>query len=351
MPDPFLIYGATGYTGRLIATGAVALGLRPILAGRNQAKLAPLAEQLGVDYRVASLADASAVERVIRDVPLVLHAAGPFSETARPIVDACLRGGVHYLDITGEVSVIEQLAARHDDARRRGIMILPGIGFDVVASDCLTAHVARRLRHMRHLALGMSGLTLAARGSMKTAMEQMGCPTPVRRNGRVMHVPPGALERAFDYGEGPRPSIAVSWGDVASAYYTTGVPNVEVYFETTPILRNALAVSRMFGPLLHTAPWQAWLKLHVDLLMPEGPSEEERRAIQTVIVAEAENGHGVARSRFRAPQAYSFTALSAPAIARRVLDGDFEIGFQTPARVYGADFALSFAGVAREDLE
>jgi short subunit dehydrogenase-like uncharacterized protein len=231
-------------------------------------------------------------------------------------------------------------------------MIMPGVGFDVVASDCLGAHVIRRFPQAKRLVFGMRGLTLAARGSMKTAVEQMGRDTPIRRGGVVTYVAPGTLERDFDYGDGPTPSVAVSWGDVAAAYYTTGVPSTEVYFETTPALRVALAASRLFGWPLRTAPWQAWLKMHVDLLLPEGPSEAERAAIQTVIVAEAEDGRGRrVRSRLRAPQSYTLTASTAPAIARRALEEDVELGFQTPGRAYGPDFALSFAGVSREDVE
>jgi short subunit dehydrogenase-like uncharacterized protein len=349
--DSLLVYGASGYTGRLVVQGALDLGLRPILAGRNAAKLAAIAEPLGLEHRVASLHDPSQLDAALRDVPLVLHAAGPYSETARPMVEACLRAGAHYLDVSGEVDVIEELASRHAEARARRIVIMPAVGFDVVASDCLGAHVARRLPGATRLVFGLRGLTLAARGSMKTAIEQMGRPTPVRRNRRVTHVPPLSLVRTFDYGDGPRSSVAVSWGDVATTWYTTGIGETEVYFEESPVLRTALTASLTLGPLLQTGPWQAWLKMHCDFLWPPGPSEAERAAIRTVIVAEASNGNGrVVRSRLHAPQAYTLTARTAPAIARRVLAGDTEFGFQTPGRVYGSDFVLGFDGVSREDL-
>jgi short subunit dehydrogenase-like uncharacterized protein len=265
------------------------------------------------------------------------------------MVDACLRTGAHYLDVTGEIPVIEALAARHAEARRRGIMIMPGVGFDVVPSDCLAAHVARRLPGARRLAIGITGLEFATPGSAKTLVEHAGYGVRVRRDGRITSVPPGARERGFDYGAGLRPSVNVSWGDVASAYYTTGIPDVDVYFEATPALRAMLAASRWFGWFLATAPWQAWLKAHADLL--PGAPDAGRAAARMVVVAEVEDGVGRrASARLGTPEAYAFTGGSGPAVARRVLAGDLEPGFQTPGRVYGPDFALSLAGVSREDL-
>jgi len=163
-------------------------------------------------------------------------------------------------------------------------------------------------------------------------------------------VPPGSLQRAFDYGDGLRPGVSVTWGDVVTAYYTTGIPNIEVYFESTPLFRVAETVNRYAGWMLGTAAWQVWLKMHADLL-PEGPTEAQRAGVKMVIVAEAEDARGRrVCSRLHTPQAYTFTGTTAPAIARRVLQGDVECGFQTPARVYGADFVLTLPEVRREDV-
>src|SRR6185295_5073039 len=166
-----MIYGATGYTGRLITRRACALGLRPVLAGRHDGKLAALAAATGLEHRVAHLDDPDALARALDEIAVVVHAAGPFSATARPMVDACLRAGTHYLDIAGEIPVIEALARRDADARARGIMVMPGTGFDVVPSDCLAAHVARRLPGATRLFLGLTGLEFATRGSAKTLVE------------------------------------------------------------------------------------------------------------------------------------------------------------------------------------
>jgi short subunit dehydrogenase-like uncharacterized protein len=158
------------------------------------------------------------------------------------------------------------------------------------------------------------------------------------------------LQRRFDYGAGPCPSHNISWGDVATAYYTTGIPTIETYHESTPLLQAILFACRSFGWLLRTAPWQALLKAQTDLL-PEDPSNGADVATQMVIVAEARDARNrCASARLHTPEAYAFTGTTGSAIARRALQGDVEVGFQTPARVYGADFVLSFAGVSREDL-
>lgn len=349
--DPLLIYGATGYTGRIVVGETLALGLRPVLAGRDEAKLAAMARPLNLEYRAVSLGNPDHLHAALRDIQVVLHAAGPFSETASPMVDACLRSTTHYLDITGEVAVLDQLARRHAEARRRQIMIMPAVGFDVVPSDCLAAHVARRLPGARRLALGVRGMVLITRGSTKTFMEHAGRGILIRRNGAIESVAPGSLKRDFDYGDGPRPGVNVSWGDVVAAYYTTGIPNIEVYFESTPLFRSTEMANRYVGWMLATPAWQVWFKMHADLL-PEGPTEDQRAGLEMVIVAEAEDAHGrCVRSRLRTPQAYTFTGVTASAIAHRVLRGDVETGFQTPARVYGADFVLSFPSVSREDCD
>ena len=349
MSDPLLIYGATGYSGTLLAHAVCDLGVRPVLCGRDGAKLAALADVLGLEYRCTPLADAARLRAALRDIRVVLHAAGPFSETVAPMVDACLHTGAHYLDLTAEIRVIEALAQRDAEARQRGIMLMPAVGFDVVPSDCLAAHVSRRLPGAQTLAFGVTGFRFLSRGSAKTLLEAIDYGV-VRRDGVITRVPLGSLQRQFDYGDGPRSSHNISWGDVASAYYTTGIGTIETYHETTPLLQAILLACRSFGWLLRTAPWQAVLKAQADLL-PHDPTDGAAAATQMTIVAEARDArHRCARARLRTPEAYAFTGTTGSAIAQRALRGDVEVGFQTPARVYGADFVLSFAGVSREDL-
>lgn len=350
MQTDVLLYGATGYTGRLLARSARDAGLTPVLCGRSEDKLQALATDLALEYRVAGLESPGEIACALDGIGVVLNAAGPFSKTAPPLVEACLHRGIHYLDLTAEVAAIDMASQRSDEARRRDVMLMPAVGFDVVPSDCLAAHVARRSPCARRMYIGVAGLALLSRGSAKTSIEVVGEPVWVRREGALKRLPAGSLVRSFDYGDGPSSSIVISWGDVVSAYFTTGVPDITAYFQATSAIRAHDAMVRLFGWAVPFTPWRAWLHASTDLL-PEGPTEEQRKQRQAVVVVEVEDDEGgVVRSRLRTPEAYTFSALSALAIASRVLAGDFEPGYQTPARVYGADFVLSLPGVVREDL-
>src|SRR5215510_2343459 len=170
MSGRFMIYGAAGYTGKLAAHMAEMQGLRPILAGRNEEKLRLVAEPLGFEYRVASLDEAKQLDEILHDIDVVLNMAGPFSVTASPLADACLRTGTHYLDIAGELAVFEALYNRDREARSREVMLMPGVGFIVVASDCLALHVAKQLPNVHLLRLGISRTNVLSRGSIKTIL-------------------------------------------------------------------------------------------------------------------------------------------------------------------------------------
>ncbi|RMD88225.1 MAG: saccharopine dehydrogenase, partial [Alphaproteobacteria bacterium] len=233
----FLIYGATGYTGVLVAERAKALGMTPTLAGRNAEKTRALAERLGFLCRAFALDDRAALDDALGEVDVVLHIAGPFSATSKPMADACLRTGTHYLDITGEIAVFEALAARDAEAKEAGVMLLPGCGFDVVPSDCLAAHMKRRLPDASELDLAIMGLGKTSRGTAKTAIEGIAHGRLARRGGRIVDLE-RPLEKTFRFPDGERQGIAVSWGDVSTAWHSTGIPDITVFFEATGPLRR-----------------------------------------------------------------------------------------------------------------
>lgn len=350
MAGQLLIYGATGYTGRLIAQRAVEQGGRPVLAGRNAPKLEALAARLGCEFRVAELRRTGQLEAALRGAEVLLNAAGPFTETAPPLVDACLRTGAHYLDVAGELPVFAALAARDDEARRRDVMLLPGVGFVVAASDCLVAFVAARIPGAHSLAIGLSRPTLWSRGSLKTLVDLWSDRVEILRDGALRSVPTGALTREFDYGLGPRPSTAMRWPDVLTAHHTTGIPNIEVYCEVDGIDRLLACATGRFGGFLDATPWRSWLKLQADLLS-EGPSEATRAARARVLVAEARDAAGrCVRARLRTPEPYTFTPLTALDAVGRVLGGEVSAGFQTPARAFGAELVLRRPDVQLEEL-
>lgn len=350
MAARFMIYGATGYTGKLVARMAKEQSLLPILAGRNGETLKTMADALGFEYRVLRLNEEAQLIDVLREVSVVLNIAGPFAAIARPLVEACLQTGVHYLDVTGELDVFTDLSRRDAEAKAARIMLMPGVGHVVVPSDCLAAHVTQRLPEAQNLYLAISRPDFISRGSAKTMISLMSDSVYVRRNGRLTTVPAGTLQRSFDFGKGDRTGTAVSWPDVFTAFYTTGTPNITVYSETNFIEQVLYALGGRLAGLLHDTPWQMFLNAQAEFL-PAGPSDEACRGVTRTIVAEAVDrlGRRVC-SRLRTPEAYTFTGMTALAIVERVLADDVVNGFQTPARVYGADFVLRFPDVVREDL-
>jgi short subunit dehydrogenase-like uncharacterized protein len=353
MLTPLLIYGANGYTGELIARQAVAQGLRPTLAGRNAAAVTALANQLDLPHLAVSLGDEDALERALRGHMVVLHCAGPFSRTSSLMAAACLRTGVHYCDITGEIMVFEALARQDTAAQAADVMLLPGAGFDVVPSDCLAAHLKRRLPTATSLELAFRGLGRASRGTITTALEGINKQAgqgAVRRNGQIVPAPMGQLIRQVDFGRGPVTVTAIPWGDVSTAYHSTGIPNITVYTYMPPTALTLLRLGRPLMPLLAASPAQDLLRGLVRR-GPPGPSPEERAAGLSLLWGEARDdaGHCVA-ARVRAPEGYTLTAMSAVLIAERILAGQWRAGFQTPSRVYGPDLLNAITGVERVDL-
>jgi short subunit dehydrogenase-like uncharacterized protein len=345
----FLIYGATGYTGKLTARTAKAKGLKPILAGRNGEKVKALADELGFESRAFDLADTAKLDAALKEVEVVLHIAGPFSATSKPMADACLRARTHYLDITGEIAVFEALAARDAEAKQRGIMFLPGVGFDVVPSDCLAAHVKRRLPDAEDLKLYIGGLANASRGTAKTGVESIAKGTLVRRNGEIEPLE-GLNEDLVDFGEGPKPTLAISWGDVSTAYHSTKIPNIEVHFEAVPEIARLMKMPAFLKAFLGLPFMQSFLKAQIDK-RPEGPTDDERKRGHAVLIAQARNAKGqTVRSRLKTPEGYTLTAATGLDIARRVMAGEIKAGFQTPSLAFGADYVLGFEGVTRDDL-
>ena len=348
MAASWLLYGANGYTGELIARRAAATGARPLLAGRSAEAVSRLAGELGLEHRVFALDDRAAVDAGLAGMAAVLHCAGPFSRTAAPMAEACLRVRAHYLDITGEIEVFEALAARTAEAERAGMTLLPGVGFDVVPSDCLAAHLHRRLPSATHLALGFQGSGALSRGTATTMVENLHRGAAVRRDGRIVPVPAAWKTRLIDFGEGPTTAITIPWGDVATAYHTTGIPNVEVYMAAPAALRTILKLSRPLGPLLASRPVQSFLK-HRIRSGPAGPSAAHRGRARSRLWGEARDAKEIVVSRLETVEGYELTARTALAAMQRVLGGGVPPGFQTPGRAFGPDFILQIEGTTRQD--
>lgn len=344
----WLIYGANGYTGELIAREAAKRGMWPILAGRHRAAVEALAVELGLEYRVFALDDPKAIEAGLQGCEVVLHCAGPFSHTSKPMIDACLLTHTHYLDITGEIAVFEVAASYDAVAKVAGIMLLPGVGFDVVPTDCLAAHLKSQLPTAIQLSLAFRGLGSMSRGTTLTGLEGMATGGLVRRDGKLIPVPTAWKTRYIDFGNGRGPiaTITIPWGDVSTAYYTTGIPNIEVYMAFKPWSRRFIKASRYFSWLLGSAPIQSYFRLQIKA-MPRGATAEQRARSTSYVWGEVRDDNGqTVTARFKAPDGYTLTVLTALAIVEQALGSHAPIGFQTPARAYGSELIFTIPGVA-----
>jgi short subunit dehydrogenase-like uncharacterized protein len=345
-----LIYGANGYTGELIARRAAKKGIAAILAGRRAEAVAALADELSRPARVFSLDEGVPAEQ-LAGVTAVLNCAGPFSRTARSLLEACLAARVHYLDISGEVAVLEMVAGNDARARAAGITLLPGAGFDVVPSDCLAAEIKHRLPTANELALAFQPSGQMSRGTAITTIESAALGGLIRRNGALVKVASGYRTRSIDFGEGPRKAITIPWGDVSTAYFTTGIPNIEVYVAVPRALRIGVRLARHLGPILESRALQRLLVARAQKGAP-GPTADERARDETRLWAEGRDPNGASiELRMRAPEGYELTSWTALELAERASRGELPPGFQTPAAAAGRGFILEFPGVSLEVVE
>jgi short subunit dehydrogenase-like uncharacterized protein len=348
MSNTFLIYGAYGYTGELITRYAAEHGMKPILAGRSEAKLKELADKHGFEHRSFALEDTAKIDATLQEVDTVLHCAGPFSLTSKPMVEACLRNKKHYTDITGEIAVFEAMARLDEKAKQAGIMIMSGVGFDVVPSDCLARHLKDRLPSATHLALAFYGLGGLSHGTQSTMVMNIGKGGAIRQDGKITSIPSGSRTREIDFGELKKAAVAIPWGDVATAYYSTGIPNIEVYTVVPEKNMTMMKLSNYVGWALTLKPIQSFLQKKIPA---GGPSDEARAKGQTLLWGEARDDDGnKVEARLQGPEGYTLTALAALNITQKILDGNFTPGYQTPAKAYGADLVLEINGVSRQDV-
>jgi len=329
----WLLYGANGYTGELIAREAVRRGIHPILAGRSTEKIEPLARELQCESRVFDVRKPD-----LRGVALVLHCAGPFVHTSAPMVDACLASGVHYLDITGEIDVFEAVLARDAEAKQRNVALLPGVGFDVVPTDCLGAMLHARMPDAVELWLAFDSRRGGiSRGTLRTMLEGLGKGGAIRRDGQIVHVPLLYDVREIPYASGPRLSMTIPWGDVATAFHTTGIPNIRVYNATPPSTIRRLRRTRYFLPLMRITPVKRAMQW-MSTRNRTGPGETQRAQSRVELWGRVVNARGEeATMTLSTPEGYSFTVLSSLEAVRRILQ-EPRAGAFTPARAFGMNF-------------
>lgn len=341
----WMIYGATGYTGRLVAELAIDRGQRPVLAGRDPEKVARVATPLGLPYRVFDLRGAEGVARALADVDAVAHCAGPFSATSAPMVDACLRTGTHYLDITGEVDVFEAVFARHEEAARAGVVLLPGAGFDVVPTDCLAVLAAAKLPSATRLDLAFHAEGGISRGTLKSALEGAAMGGRARVDGELSTVPMGWRRRPVPFPSGQREATSLPWGDVSTAYRSTGIPNITTFAALPGLDRVGSRATAITRAVLGNPLAQRIGKAAIGALV-RGPGDQQRTRSWVEVFAEAADEAGNSASvALTGPDTYDFTADSVLHVVGGLLAGEVAPGSHTPATAFGPDFVRRMDGI------
>jgi len=346
MTQKWMIYGANGYTGALIARTAVAQGMKPILAGRRKEEIHTLANELGLESRVFPLNEPDQVKSGLREIDVVLHCAGPFSATSAPMIEGCLAVGTHYLDITGEISVFENIHAPQQAKRAAdaGVVLCPGVGFDVIPTDCVALKLKELLPNATHLSLGFDSDSGISPGTFKTMIQGLGGSSSERRDGIISEVHLGKKSRTIDFGRGPKTAMAIPWGDVSTAFHTTGIPNVDTWIPM-PSYKIAGARSlKWFRPLLATSTIQQIMHKRVDRSV-NGPDELARRISPAYIWGEARNAGGEIRTvRIQTANVYSLTVFGSLAVVSRLLDMNVSGGSYTPATLFEAKLIEELPG-------
>jgi short subunit dehydrogenase-like uncharacterized protein len=334
----WMIYGANGYTGELIAR-ACAADMKPVLAGRDANSIDALAKELRCESRVFDARNPQ-----LDGITLLLNCAGPFIHTSGPLVRACLDARVHYLDITGEIAVFERVMSLDGEAERSGVTLLPGVGFDVVPTDCLAAMLKEKLRDADDLILAFSGGAGVSRGTALTMFEGAGQGGAIRRDGKIVRVPMLHDVREIPFPSKPRLAMTIPWGDVSTAYYTTGIRNIRVYRSTTK--RGVKKLHRMSRLMFLTKVPLLRTFLRRLVAGRKGPSAEARAKARMEIWGCVSNRSGQqVTMAMRTPDGYSLTVLTALAAVRRVLGEPGRGGAFTPAKRFGASFITTIEGV------
>ncbi len=346
-PSPWLIYGANGYTGTLIAEEAARRGHRPRLSGRNRDAIQSLAARLGTTASPCALDDADALRAALSGCRIVLHCAGPFSETSPAMLEACLAEGVHYLDITGEIDVFSECHARSAEASKRKILVVPGVGFDVVPTDGVAAMLKEVLSDATSLVLAFEASGGLSVGTAKTSVAGLGKGGRVRRGGALVEVPAAFKTRTFVREGKPRSAMTIPWGDVFTAYITTGIPDIEVYMATSP--RTIASARRLnwIRPLLRFGAVTRFMQRRVAASL-KPPSAETRARTNCYVWGEATAADGrAARIEIETPNGYDLTVTAALGVVERLLtEPDGRSGYLTPSQLMGSRYVMSLPGVA-----
>ena len=346
----WLIYGASGYTGEIIAKEAISRGHKPILAGRSAEKLKPLAESLGLSYRVFNLNKPHEMEEGLKDVELVLHCAGPFIHTSEPMIQACLQFGINYLDITGEIPVLENTFSYHAKAIEKKIVLISSVGFDVVPTDCMAKYVSEALPNASSLEIAFVAISSPSQGTAKSMVEMLPKGGRIRKSGKLEFYPLGRGSKKVQFSDGvERTILPIPWGDLASAFVSTKISNITTYshypesfIKALPFLESSIRYLTDFEIVRTT------LQKIIEFTV-EGPNEEMRKTGKSLVYVKASDEAGNFKEAWlETLEGYLFTAKSSILCVESVLNAR-PIGAITPSLAFGKDFIMQIPGTKRMD--
>jgi short subunit dehydrogenase-like uncharacterized protein len=319
----WMLYGANGYTGGLIAQHAVDSGHQPILAGRNGLEISALARRLGLRHRIVDSNDAAALQEALVDVELLLNVAGPFLHTAVALSEACLSVGVHYLDISNELQVFRALYALNDRAHRTGVCIMPGVGFGVVATNCLARYVSEAVGGAEYLEVATRiASAQPGPGAAATMQENLPYGGWVRRGGQLVAQELFTGVTTLGFPDGPCEAMPVPTGDLEAAFRVTGASNVIAYAVSPPVPDPSASAAEIAGAQIPRS--FGWARA-------------------------TSSGGSTATALLETGDSYSFTPAAAVRCVEETLEG-FHAGALSPATAFGAEFALSITDTARIDI-
>jgi short subunit dehydrogenase-like uncharacterized protein len=347
-----ILYGANGYTGKLIANLAFQKGINLTLAGRNEEAIKKLAQRLNFPYEIVDLNQTDRLIEILKPHEVVIHCAGPFQYTSKQMIEACLKSKTHYLDITGEFSVFEDAYSKDLDAKRSEIMLMPGVGFDVVPSDCLSVFLKENLPDATQLTIAFNTKGGMSRGTALTSLQKIGEPGAIRKNGKILSVPQAFSVKTFPFREKVLTCMTIPWGDLFTAFHSTGIPNIQTFMSFPAKRIKWVRFSNYIGFLLS----QNWVKNYFANKIKNrskiGPDENDRQTGYSIFYGEVKNDKGATfKTELFTPEAYRLTSETALLIAQKVANKNYKTGYQTPAMVYGAYLILEIAGVERKVLK
>ena len=346
-----LIYGANGFVGKEISKIARKNGLKPILGGRNEGQIKEIASELELDHAVVSLDDPHGLHEITKRCDIVLNCAGPFMKTFEPLVKACIEHKAHYLDITGEIPVFQAIHKMDAEAKKQNVMLLPGIGFDVAPTDCLALYLKEKMPTGDRLTLAFysKGPAGIPPGTMKTMISLLPFGHWIRKDGELIHPGKGLKSKMIDFNGQQKSAYRLNWGDVFTAYHSTRIPNIEVYAAFPKSIVTGMRFIELLRPLLTLPLVMNFLQKNVK----GGSTHAQREQTHVWVYGELSDPSGrTAIGRMNGPEAgVNWTSLCAIQAIKKIVEGDFRPGYQTPASAFGANFVSAIDGVEMGEIE